>query len=113
MDSPIGDLNHPPRQVPLQLLEGGGCSPGQGIVFDVSDAAFDLPLSTSTAGSTGLRCQSSIPAESLEARIPDYLAGLTIVRGDQRRGVVAEDLLGESAEVSEGSIDSLSQSSCR
>jgi hypothetical protein len=44
VDSPIGDLNHPPRQVPLQLLEGGECSPGQCIVFDVSAAAFDFPL---------------------------------------------------------------------
>ncbi len=75
-------------------------------MFDVSDAPFNLSLSAGTAGTTGLRCQSSIPAEGLETWIPDHLTGFTIVGRNQRGGVVTEDLLGKAAEVSEGSIES-------
>ena len=75
-------------------------------MLDVADAPFDLPFG---AGTTGRRTSGSIPipAEGFEAWIEDHLAGLAIMGRHQRRGVVAEDLLGEAAELSEGSIESL------
>ena len=103
----IGDLDHPPSQVRLQNLEGSERATGQCVVLDVADSPFDLPLGSSATRTTGLGCQASVPAERLESWIPDHLAGLAIVRGHQGRGVVAEDLLGEAAEVSEGSFEAL------
>ena len=84
MDASIGDFDHPPRQVTLQLLERGERSPGQGVVLDVADAPFDLPFGAGTTRPTGLGCQSPIPAEGLEAWILDHMAGLAIVGSDQR-----------------------------
>ena len=76
-------------------------------MFDVADAPFDFPFGAGTTGAAGLWCQSPIPTESLEAWIEDHLAGLAIMGRDQRRGVIAEHLLGEAAELSECSIETL------
>ncbi len=103
----IGDLDHPSRQVTLQPLERVERSPSQGVVLDIANTAFDLPLGAGTTRATGLGRQSTIAAEYLESWIPDHMAGLTIVGRDQRRSVVAEHLLGEAAEVPEGPIEPL------
>ena len=73
----------------------------------IADAAFDLPFGPGATGTTGLGRQSSVPAEGLEAWIPDHLPGLKIVGSDQRRSVVAEDSLGETVEVPEGPVETL------
>jgi hypothetical protein len=107
VDSPIRDLDHPCRQLPLELSKGIERSAGYGIVFHIANASFDLSFGASAKGTTGLGRQSPIFAEGLEARIPGYLAGLAIVKADQRRCIVAEDLLREAAEMLKGSVEPL------
>src|SRR5271163_3774033 len=58
VDSPVGDVDHPCRQVTLQFLERGERSPGQGVVLDVADAPFDFPFGAGAARAASLGVQS-------------------------------------------------------
>ena len=58
VDPLIGDLDQPGGQVTFQVGEGDERSSGQGIVLDVADAAFDLPLGPRATGTAGLGGQS-------------------------------------------------------
>lgn len=107
VNATIGDLDDPLRQVPLQGRERRERPPGQGVVLDVADAALDLPLGPGAPRTAGARGDAAVLAEGHEAGMPDDRAGDGVVRGHQRRGVVAEDLLGQPAEVSAGRIDAL------
>ena len=101
----IGDLDDPPGQVPPQGLERGERPPGQGVVLDVADPALDLPLGPGSSRAAGSRRDPPVLAEHLEARMPDDGAGLGVVRSHQRRGVIAEDLLGNPAEMAASGLD--------
>ncbi len=102
MNPLVGDPDHPPRQVTLQILEGSERASSQGIMLDVPNASFNLSLGPCAARTTGFGCQPTVTAKGLEPWIPDHLAGLAIVGDLQRRGVVTENLLGEAPEMSEG-----------
>ena len=84
MNPLVGDSDHPPRQVTLQILEGSERASSQGIMLDVSNASFNLSLGPCAARTTGFGCQPTVTAKGLESWIPDHLAGLAIV-GDHQR----------------------------
>src|SRR3974377_1395843 len=107
MNPLVGDPDHPPRQVTLQVLEGSEQATAQCVVLAVADTPFNLSLGPGAARTTGLGCQPTVTAKGLEPWIPDHLAGLAIVGDHQRRGVVTEDLLGEAPEMLEGSLQAL------
>ena len=76
-------------------------------MLDVADAAFDLPLGPRPTGTAGLGVEPRSRQKASKPGIPDHLPGLAIVGGHQGRGVIAEDLLGEAAEVPEGAVEAL------
>ena len=76
-------------------------------VFERPDTAFDLALGPRAARTASLGKESAIATERLESWIPHDLAGLAIVGDDQRRSVVAKDLLGESTKVPECPVEAL------
>jgi hypothetical protein len=66
MNPLVGDLDHPPRQVTLQILEGIERASRQGIMLDVPDASFDLPLGPCAARTTGFGREPTVTAKGLE-----------------------------------------------
>jgi len=102
----IGDLDEPPGQVSSEGLERRERPPGQGVVLDVADSSLDLSLGPGSSRTAGSRRDPAVLTERLEARIPDDGAGPGVVRIDQRRGVVAEDLQGNPLEMAAGGLDS-------
>src|SRR5208282_3356469 len=107
VNSLVGNLDRPPSQVTLQVLEGSERATSQSIVLDVADTPFNLPFGPRAARTTGLGCHASVAAERLKPWIPDHLAGLAIVGDHQRRGIVTEDLLGEAPEMLKGTFQAL------
>ena len=105
MDALIGDRDGPLRQVVLQGLERDERPSGQGVVLDVAHAAFDLPLGPGASRAAGTWGDATVLAEGREAGMPDDRAGLGVVGDHQRRGVVAEDLLGQPAEMAASRVD--------
>src|SRR5206468_3231757 len=63
VDPPVGDMERPPEEVPLQGRERVERSAGQGVVLHIADAAFDLPLGARASGATGPRRDAPILAE--------------------------------------------------
>src|SRR5262249_57615119 len=107
VNATVGDLDDPLRQVPLQGHERGERPPGQGVVLDVADAALDLPLGPGAPRTASTRGDPPILAEGPQAGMPNDRAGRGVVGDHQRRGVVAEDLLGQSTEVAASRVDAL------
>jgi hypothetical protein len=107
MNPQIGNLDHPVGKVNSKFLERGERSTCKGIMLDVANAPFDLALGTGAPWAAGLRYQAAVSAKCLESWVPNHFAGLAIVRGHQWRGVIAEDLLSEAAEMLEGPLQAL------
>lgn len=107
MDAPIGDLDDPRSEMVLESRERGEGSARESVVLHVSDGPFDLPLGAGAARFARLGDDASIATEDRETGVKHDFAGRDIVRLDERRRVVAKDLLGHAAEPAKGVVDPL------
>ena len=107
MDSLIGDLDDPRSEMVLERRERREGSARERVVLHVSDGPFDLPLGAGAARFARLGDDASIATEDRETGVKHDFAGRDIVRLDERRRVVAKDLLGHAAEPAKGVVDPL------
>ena len=80
---------------------------GDGVAFDVADAAFVLPLGLGTVRCTSPRGHLPVPAEGVETAVEADLAGLQVVLADEGPRVVHKHLLCSAAEVPERAFQAL------
>src|ERR1700751_1966257 len=88
----VGDLAHPPVEVPLQRRPADEVMPGDGVALDIADAALVLAFCAGSVRCASARMEAPMVGKGEQTIIEPYLAGGRVMVIHQRPRIVEQHL---------------------